>query len=331
MRWCGTFNSRGNFPWEIYDRTSIKFPVQCILAEQDGMFSFTSSLKDFDGLENSTTVFPTYLKDGKHMSGVSTLDRPLTRRMTKKGLTEQNSYVTSIASKISDFIVYVDGPENPGYDKSLKTLVTLKKSFFKKYKGLINSSYRPDVKSMIYDKEELTHTHTHIHTPQDMFLTIMYCSLPEVRHSIHFFTMMLPFIFSLGESVSVSPLMNVLPGRYFNNPSIWVKIPENTKENFSRDTNNRTFNDALSEVSKKDRKEYLENGRPMVFGNDTVIPLIPGCSLLWLFSPLSLNYGSSNDSAVVIKSPVIRMNYRLNTKLISREQCLEWILVKSFN
>ena len=331
VQWCGTFNSRGSFPWEIRQRNELNSPVLCILAEQDGMLSFTSALKDFDGLFNSTTTFPTYIKDAKHMSGISWLDRPLTKRMRidmiNRSLTEKElgeSYAKSIAMRISDFVGYVNGS-----DVSRVSLNLLKEDFWIKYEGLIHANHRPSVKSMIYRSDSFSKTHTHIHTPQGMFLTVVYCSFPESRYLIHFLTMMLPFIFS-HDSVSICPLMNVLPGKKLNNPSIWVKIPKHTRRKFSRDTNSKTFKAALEEVPERCKQEYFQCGKPMVFGSDIDIPLVPGCALVWLMSPLKIAYGNKEDP-VVVSSPTIRMGSRLNTKLISREQCLEWILVKAFN
>lgn len=335
VQWCGTFNSRGSFPWEIYDRISFKPPILCILAEQDRMFSFTAALKDFDGLSNSPNMFPTCIKDAKHMSGVSKYQGPLTKRMknnmgagflTEKGL--HKSYVNTIAQLVSDFIGFTEGPSSPSYEVSLCDLLHLKEDFWIKYKGLISANVKPNAKSIIYGPEESEQKHRHIHTPRGMLLTMVYCGFPEIRHAIHFMTIMLPFIFSYN-SVSICPLLNVVPGRKLNNPSIWAKIPLHTKKNFSRDTNSRTFKDALAEVGDKERQEYFKNGRPMVFGPDISIPLVPGCSIAWLVTPLGLKFGDKND-AVVVNSPTIRMNSRLNTKLISKEQCLEWILVKSF-
>lgn len=335
VQWCGTFNSRGSFPWEIYDRLGFKSPILCILAEQDRMFSFTAALKDFDGLSNYANMFPTYIKDAKHMTGVSKYQGPLTKRMkndmgtlflTEKGL--HKSYVKTIAQRVSDFVAYTQGPGSPTYEDSLYDLNLLKEDFWIKYKGLIPANTKPDAKSIIYGSEKSEHGHRHIHTPQGMFMTILYCAFPETRCLMHFLTIMVPFILS-HDSVSVSPLLNVVPGRKLNNPSIWVKIPLHTGKNFSRDTNSRTFKDALGEVEEKDRREYFKSGRPMVFGPDISISLVPGCAVAWLLTPLRLKYGDKGN-AVIVNSPTIRMNSRLNTKLISKEQCLEWILVKSF-
>ena len=330
IQWCGTFNSRGTFPWETYDGNECKIPVLTILSEQDNLFSFAAALGDFDGFKNSKSMFSTYIKDANHMAGIGKTIEPgmkITKRMnsTMQRLNMDKSDFKdadriSISWRMTEFISHVHGTHSNKLD-------ILNSHFWEKYEHLIESDVRPDVKSMLYGNSNTSVMHRHIHTPPDLILTIIYCSLPEIRPFVHFYTMLLPFIFSYGTSISISPLMNPLPGGGLNNPSIWVKIPSGKERNFSRDLNSRTFMETLSELSDEDREAYFKYGKQVAFVEDNFIPHVPGCGLLWLCLPLGVE---SKGEFITIKSPVIRMGDRLNTKIISKKQCLELILIKAF-
>lgn len=330
IQWCGTFNSRGTFPWETYDGNECKVPVLTILSEQDNLFSFAAALGDFNGLRLSKTMFASYIKDATHMSGIGeSVDkkRKITKRMkhSMEGLGIEKSDLKdleriSITWRMTEFISHITVSPS---DK----LEHMNNHFWEKYEKLIDNFGRPHVKTMLYGENTTSSYHHHIHTPPDMILTILYCSLPEIKPFLHFCTMLIPFIFSYGESISVSPLMNVFPGNCLNNPSIWVKIPEDTCEYFSRDLNSNTFMEALSEVSEEDRAAYFNHGKQVVFQEDDVVPHVPGCGLIWLCTPLNIE---SRKDVILVKSPVIKMQNRLNTKLISKDQCTELILIKAF-
>jgi hypothetical protein len=330
IQWCGTFNSRGTFPWEIYDINKCNIPVLTILAEQDDMLSFAAALGDFNGLKVSNNRFVSYIKDANHMSGIGDYvekDRKITKRMkhSMEKLGMENYELKdldriSISWRMAEFISHITVYPS---DK----LKILNDHFWEKYEKLIDNFGRPNVKTMIYGENTTSIYHNHIHTPPDIILTIIYCSLPEIRPFIHFCTMLIPFIFSYGESISVSPLMNVFAGNCLNNPSIWVKIPERTCEYFSRDINSYTFAEALSEVSDEDRQAYFDHGKQVVFQEDEVIQHVPGCGLIWLCTPIKIE---TTEDFILVKSPVINMQNRLNTKIISKSQCLELILIKAF-
>jgi len=215
------------------------------------------------------------------------------------------------------------------YDLPIMTILSEHDSLFSFATATRETQSVDDVKAMLYGPDS-TEYHTHSTSPPGLLYSLLYAGFPEGRSLLTLTTVILPFIFtypSKDRSISVSGIVNPLPGAVFSNPSVWAKIPYDGPDNFSREVNSETFNQALSEVSEEDREAYIKHGKPMVFARDTEIAKVPGCGLVWVYSPLVLE---NKDSYLSVSSPVIRMKDTLNTKLLSKKQCLEWILVGCF-
>lgn len=334
VQWCGTFNSNGDFPWDCIDPTKYDLPIMSILSEHDSMFSFPVSVREFCNFGNYTSkIIPTSIRDTGHFSGVYMDDREfddlpkrLQSTIERTGTSVDDLFdmdAVSVAWRVSEFIGYLNGSP-----KSSERVNKMQSDFRTKFGELSSTMCIDDVKTMIYG--DSSSGHTHAKAPPSLLYGLLYAAFPELRTIITLSTMVIPFIFSYpseSRSISVSPPMNPFPGATFGNPSIWAKIPYSGPVNFSREVNSNTFEKALSDVSELDRQEYFKYGKPMVFAPDTDIPKIPGCGLIWVSTPLVVN---KEDAYVSVSSPVVKLDKTLNTKLISRKQCLEWILVGCF-
>ncbi|KAG5178224.1 P-loop containing nucleoside triphosphate hydrolase protein [Tribonema minus] len=103
----------------------------------------------------------------------------------------------------------------------------------------------------------------------------------------------------------------------------------------AQELNDKTFQEALALIIEEEREMYVEHGRKLVFGPDINIPHIPLCSVLWLAVPL--RYRKINASTVCISSPVLKTaagtgkyDGRLNAKLLTIPQALQWLLIDAF-
>lgn len=335
VQWCGTFNSNGDFPWDCVDPNKYDMPIMSILSEHDSMFSFPVSVREFCSFGNHTSkVIPTSVQDSGHFSGVYMDDREfddlptrLQNTIERRGMSVDDMLdmdAVAVAWRVSEFIGYLEGSP-----KSTERVHKMRDDFHVKFGELASTQSRDDVKTMIYGNNS-SKGHTHVKSPPGLMYALLYAAFPELRTLITLSTMVIPFIFSYpseSRSISLSPTMNPFPGATFGNPSIWAKIPYTGPVDFSREVNSDTFEKALSEVSELDRQEYFKYGKPMVFAADTDIPKVPGCGLVWVSTPLVVN---KEDRYVSVSSPVVKLDKTLNTKLISRKQCLEWILVGCF-
>jgi len=338
VQWCGTFNSNGDFPWDCLDPYKYDLPVMTILSEHDSLFSFATATREFCSFGNYTNnrinMIPTSIKDAGHFSGIFPDDREFEDLPSRMRHTLENTGMTvddlfdmaavSIAWRVSEFIGFLNGSS-----RSINRVMDMKKRFHSKFGEISNTQSVDDVKSMLYGTGTSEY-HTHSTNPPGLLYSLLYAAFPEGRSLLTLTMVVLPFIFtypSRDRSISVSGIVNPLPGAVFSNPGIWAKIPYGGPDEFSRGVNSDTFNQALSEVSEEDREAYFKHGKPMVFARDTEIAKIPGCGLMWVSTPLVLD---NRDSYLSVSSPVISMKDTLNTKLLSKKQCLEWILVGCF-
>lgn len=335
VQWCGTFNSNGDFPWDCIDPTDYDLPMMSILSEHDSLFSFPVSAREFCSFGNYTSnIIPTSIQDAGHFSGVYMDDREfddlpkrLQNTIERTSMSVDDLFdmdAASVAWRISEFVGYLNGSPT-----SSDRVNKMQNDFRSKFGELASTVCIDDVKSMLYG-DSSSSGHTHVKSPPGILYGLLYAAFPELRTLITLSTMVVPFIFSYpseSRSISVSPPMNPFPGATFGNPSIWAKIPYKGPVNFSKEVNSNTFEKALSDVSELDRQEYFKYGKPMVFAPDTDIPKIPGCGLIWVSTPLVVN---KEDAYVSVSSPVVKLDKTLNTKLISKKQCLEWILVGCF-
>lgn len=337
VQWCGTFNSNGDFPWDIVDPNKYDIPIMSILAENDAMLSFPVAAREFCGFGNQTSnkIIPTSIKDAGHFSGIyvdnrefDDLPRRLQDTIERTGTSVDDLFdmsVVSVAWRVSEFVGYLNGSP-----KSSERIRKMQEGFRTKFGELSNTQSKDNTRSMLYGSKDPPVHHVHTQNPPGLLYSLLYAAFPEIRSLMTLCTVVLPFIFSYpsaSRSISISSIVNPLPGATFSNPSIWAKVPHNGPENFSREVNSETFEKALSDVSEEDRWAYFIHGKPMVFARDTDTPKVPGCGLIWVSTPLVVN---KEDTFVSVSSPVIRMKDTLNTKLISRKQCLEWILVGCF-
>ncbi|KAG5186427.1 hypothetical protein JKP88DRAFT_241035 [Tribonema minus] len=117
-------------------------------------------------------------------------------------------------------------------------------------------------------------------------------------------------------------------------PCLFAKLKHDGSATTAKDLNMKTFWTAYTMVSDEDRAKYQEKGKKMVFADDFEVPHIPFCSVIWLLTPLEK---ADTGKELKVRSPIIRTKAgpgkydgRLNAKLLTIPQALQWILVKSF-
>jgi hypothetical protein len=337
VQWCGTFNSNGDFPWDCVDPYRYDMPMLSILSEQDSMLSFATAIREFRAPGNNTSsVIPTSIRDSGHFSGIYTddrefeeLPRSIQSTIERTGTSVDDLFdmsAVAVSWRISEFIGFLNGSP-----RSAENIRGMESRFRSRFGELASTHCRDDVKTMLYGSGNTPGVkHVHSVDPPGLLYALLYAAFPGGRSLLVLFTVVMPFIFSYpseDRSISMTPMVNPLPGATLANPAIWAKIPRIDESSFCREVNSDTFERALADVSEEDRSAYFNYGKPMVFGRDARVPRVPGCGLVWVFKPLVVE---ENDSYARVSSPVIRMKSTLNTKLISRKQCLEWILVKCF-
>jgi len=305
--WCSSFNYDNYLPWEGIDPSTIGVPSITLLAENDKRIPFAIAGREYcrDNYLNKDTYIHG-LKNHDHFSGIRD---------------DNYSHITWMMTKFIKANIFKD-------QNDIDRIEYEKESFSEKYKDMMVPRSRRDI---ILDFKKFSESHEHYSVPPDMVLTFLYISVPILRPVIHYLILFPSFIFSQPEqdqSYSFSPLADFMPWAILNSPPLWAKIDGiEYKKNRARDINQDTFNNALDSVSDEQRERYINYGKKMVFNDDISIPLVPGCSLLWIIMPLIM---VNKDSELVVKSPTIDLGYRINSKLISHQQCIEWIVTKSF-
>ena len=345
VSWCSSFNSMGDLPWDTFDPMSLKNTSSLtILAENDKQLPLTIALREFcDKSHIEKGIFVSVLRQGDHFSGLSSY----------KDSSLFSNYEKMISGKISMFIesCLVSGNSTANDYMKWETNRTIDR-----YSGVAVPQDRMSV-TKLFQGGEITgvksKTHQHYSVPPDMLLTFLYISVPFMKPLIHYYVLMLSFIFSQPDennSYSFSPLPDILPIARFNSPPLWVKVkglPEH--KNRAKDMNKAIFKQALDSVTSDQKSRYLSFGKKMVFGNDISIPLVPFCNFLWLFTPLItydsmksllrifmmfffplVKYESDGSSVLMVQSPTIDIGSRINAKILSKQECIEWIITKSF-
>jgi len=328
VSWCSSFNSMGDLPWDTFDPISLKNTSSLtLLAENDKQLPLTIALREFcDKSHINKGIFVSVLRQSDHYSGLSSYkDSSLFSNSGKNISGKIYMFIESCLNGNAGNAISV--PQNRG--------------------SIINSFQNGDVTGV-----EIK-THQHYSVPPDMFLTFLYISVPFMKPLIHYYVLMLSFIFSQPDedhSYSFSPLPDILPFATFNSPPLWVKIKGlSQNRNRARDMNRSIFNKALESVTPDQKSRYLSFGKKMVFGDDISIPAVPLCNFIWLFTPLItydslgsilkiftlffmplIKHESGGSPVLVVQSPTIDIGSRINAKILSRQECIEWIITKSF-
>jgi hypothetical protein len=277
-------------------------------------------------------------------------------------------YSNIISKKISTFIHYISTDSIESYNKISKEVGDT--SF--KFSNFIYEASVPALnigqwsedkqRSMIgiIDNESYKINSINHSIPSNIMYSLIYTAFPNLRFMIDLNMLLPSFVFNHPELHITKTKDKNLKGEYLINKNInihvynplknpintfsksittrenWVKL-KTINNNLKIDAqilNQNTFNEAFYTLSEDERNIYILTGKKMVFESDILIPLVPGCSLIWILTPLYINL---KEDKIVIKSPVLRTNHgdgtydsRFNAKLISIAQVLEWVLVKAF-
>lgn len=309
--WGSTFNSDGDFPWEGIDPLTLNTTSLTLLAEKDNHLPFPIALKEYcDNRLNGSNTFVCDLPGFGHFSGIRSMG---------------NSKISKIVSTFIESQVLTT-------ENSIKYFDIHHKSFLERYSTLSKPQDRVSINNDFEDGSITTSSvdsHFHYSVPPDMFLTFLYIAIPIMKPFIHNLIILPSFVSvqpTKKKSYSFSPLPDILPFAVLNSPPTWVKIDGLKKSNNrARDMNIRIFEKALDSVTTCQKQRYLKDGKKIRFGDDISIPLFPACSVLWLITPLMM----INSSRLIVKSPTIDIGSRMNAKLISKQECIEWIVSKS--
>lgn len=315
VAWCGTFNSQGNLPWDFTESYGYNITSLTLLAEYDKLIPFPIAVSEFcdrTNLDYQKNMLASVIKHGRHFSGL---------RGDKSG-----AYY-DISWKISEFMTFMftDGDRSKSAEEYTRNNNEM---LSKDYSGLRTPSH---VEISRVTKKITGCRNTHYSIPPCMLLTVLYITLPPIRPFIHGFVLFPHFIFSQPtktDSFSYSPMYNFFPNARLNLPFVWIKLdnlPE--KKNRAREINISVFEEAFSTLSFEQQERYRVYGKKLKFSDDISIPRVPGCSLLWLSTPVIMK---DVKGELVAKSPVIEMGSRINAKVFSKQNCIEWITSKSF-
>lgn len=338
VQWAGTLNSLGELPWDSRDPRDFKTPRYTILSEYDKRVPFLPSMMEFAEKRNDS--FVTHIEGGTHFSGVR-------KGSSVKAGDEERSRSRSvdfdtiqIAWKIAEFVsATMEIGEDPRactkYIQSDHNRTT--ENFLGISRGQTRYELSKDIESMatrlLGVPQDVTNFHHSV--PGDMFLTLIYVAVPFARPLLHAALLYTGFLFSHPDSSnshSYSPLPDMNPFSVLRSPPTWVKVRgiSDQQENRARAMNCDVFAEALGSVTPEQKRRYTRHGRKMRFGDDVVIPPIPGCGLGWIMTPLLLLLAHPGPGDLVVRSPVLRVGSRMNAKILSKTQCIEWITTSSF-
>jgi len=344
IQWAGTLNSRGDLPWDSKSFEDISAPRYTILSEYDRRVPFTLAIKEFC-VDSKNDSFVSFIEGGTHFSGVresSSNDNSVMSCIGKdyklqKGK-DTDLDILQVSWKMSYFIassLVMGDYHMTGYkymksdnDKTVERFMSLSK-------GQTRYELSNDIEDVSSSKlgVEKKVKNFHHSVPGDMLTTFLYIGVHPLRPIIHAGLLYPSFVFSQPgtESHSYSPLPDPSPFAVIRSPPVWVKLDglDRNIKNRARIMNIETFRLALDSVSPDQKKRYLKDGRKMTFGEDLSIPPIPGCSLIWLLTPLLLNLANGKD-VMSVHSPVLNIGSRMNAKILSKTQCVEWIVTGSF-
>lgn len=316
VAWCGSFNSEGNLPWDVKDSYGYNVTSLTLLSEYDKLIPFPIAVTEFcdrTSLNSQQIMFASIIKHGNHFSGL--------RRDRKSDASRDISW------KISEFMTFMftDGERMKTAEKYTRQNSDM---LSKDFRGLCANSH-VEVSRILKTITSVRNTHYNI--PPSMLLTVLYITLPLVRPYIHGLVLFPLFVFSQPtktDSFSYSPMYNFFPMAKLNVPFVWIKLESlPDKKNRARDINISVFEEAFESLSFEQQERYRVYGKKIKFGDDISFPHVPGCSLLWLTVPVIM---TDVKGELLAKSPTIDMGSRMNAKVFSKQNCVEWITSKAF-
>lgn len=336
VQWAGTLNSLGELPWDSRDPRDFSTPRYTILSEYDKRVPFLPSMMEF-AEESGNDSFVTHIEGGTHFSGVRKGSSMKDDDKDRSKARNVDFDTVQIAWKIAGFVSATMGVgEEPlvckEYLRSDHNRTV--KNFAGVSRGQTRYELSKDIESMTTRCLGVPQGVTNFHhsVPGDMFLTFLYVSIPYLRPILHAALLYTGFLFShpdVRNSYSYSPLPDMNPFSVTRSPPTWVKIKgvNPHQVNKAMVMNSKVFEQALRSVTPEQKMRYVKYGRKMVFEDDVTIPPVPGCGLGWIMTPLLLH---STDGDLVVRSPVLSVGSRMNAKILSKTQCVEWITTSSF-
>lgn len=338
VQWAGTLNSMGELPWDTRDPRDFKTPRYTILSEYDKRIPFLPAMMEFTEKRNDS--FVTHIEGGTHFSGVRKGSSVKAGDKDRSKSRNVDFDTIQIAWKIAVFISATMGiGQEPracmNYIQSDHNRTT--HNFFGISKGQTRYELSKDIESMtkrcLGVPQDVTNFHHSV--PGDMLLTFLYVSVPYARPVLHAALLYTGFLCShpdRANSCSYSPLPDMNPFSILRSPPTWVKIggTDPYQKNRARAMNSDVFAEALGSITPEQKRRYAAHGRKMRFGDDVVIPPIPGCGLAWIVTPLRLVLVHPGTGDLLVRSPVLNMGSRMNAKILSKTQCIEWITTSSF-
>lgn len=319
VSWCGSFNSDGNLPWDYKDAYEYNVTSLTLLAEYDKLIPFPVAVTEFcDGTTcsrlKSQEMFASVIPHGNHCSGLR--------------IDQTSDASRDVSWKISEFMTFMctNGKRMKIAEEYTRNN---SKMLSKDFRGLRGPTHG-QISALLKNVTGCV-SNTHYSVPPSMVLTVLYITLPPLRPYLHGLVLFPMFLFSQpsnGYSYSYSPMFNFFPMARLNLPFVWIKL-ENLpkKKNRARDINKAVFEEAFSTLSFEQQERYRVYGKKIKFGDDLSLPLIPGCSFLWITIPVIM---TDVKGDLLVNSPTIDIGSRMNAKIFSKQNCIEWITSKSF-
>jgi len=346
IQWAGTLNSQGNLPWDSKSYEDVSIPRYTLLSEYDKRVPFTLAIKEFC-VDRHNDSFVSFVEGGTHFSGVrpsSSNDNSVVsignNYTVQKGegtdvdilqVAWKMSYAIAGLLMIGDSQVTADRFLTSDNNRVVERFMSLSKG---QTRYEISNDIENIASSKLGVKGKVRNFHHSV--PGDMLTTFLYIGIHPLRPFIHAGLLYPSFIFShpdsvSGESHSYSPLSDMNPFALIRSPPTWVKLEglDKNLKNRARTMNIEIFRSALDSVSSEQRRRYVKDGRKMTFGDDISIPPVPGCSLIWILAPLHMKIVDGKN-VMSVHSPVLDIGSRMNAKILSKTQCIEWIVTGSF-
>ncbi len=335
------FNLEEQHPYYKTQIGDIHNPSLTILAEFDDRLAFTDAILDKNSLSDKHKLI--VMKNWNHFSGIST----------------NSQEEDKLANIISDYIVSI---ENKGINTiAKKNIEKLEKEVANKYSKYLEAVKNINIYNIINYIEKTTFNFTNFDIysnlyskSSNMFETMFEFHNNIHKHLLYVFKYLPSFIISHPEindteniittSIFI-PIKNNIYSFLFQkkitNSPLWLKLRKNDTmiDNIGYNITKTILDNTINSLDKEQQKEYFNSTKPIIIGKDIKIPLIPLCSLLWLYHPVILKY---TKEALIVHPIVLQTPHNvpsvfggksvsnsLNIKTISEAQILEWILIKS--
>lgn len=339
---CGNFNLEHQHPYPSLSLDNISTPTLTILAELDNKLPVTDAILDKNLISHNNKLIT--LDNFEHLSIIE--NNIEQKEILSNIISEYIHYIETNDKNSLQFINEYEYKTDKKFDKYLNSL--------KHFTASKNAENAQDFICDMTDKNDNRTVYSKNYSFGSNYAEILLQSSSRYAETMLYFYRFLPgFITSRPSNtnniihVSVfSPfkynLLSFLSKKRISNSEIWLKLHKKNEEiiNPGMKIGESILEDVIENLSDIEKEQYK---RKIVFAEDIVINSnIPMCSIIWLCTPISITYTSTN---IIVRVPVLqtpteipdyvkkllgdKFGNSLNIKMLSESQMYEWILVKS--